>query len=1238
LHSARYNEVLVWLDAQASAGQPVDLLFMQETHWKQDEYVATPVEGKALQYRVIHSAGDDKAGLMCMIRTGIVPDSHIRHQALLPGRLLHIRLMLPTPVDIMNTYQFAWNINKAANVGYDTKHKVDTLMKQRRRVWKHLEQWLRGTPNRHGCLIVGDMNTPITSEQPISGTGIVDPQKAQQQDQENFQELLRSHNCSVLNSWSASGWKARTFIPPGPDDRKQGTQIDFFIARGVMDTALSRKAAPFDAPFVPTTGCRHRPLQAMFTLPRIRYHQGPPKHSSHQVRAYLKNPQRAMAMLEQIAVDLDQAQVMGDVDQILLRGWEVAKQSASRQQALAALQDHQVNTRDRVLYMWRLRADLRQLGNAPIEADEGRDLKSIWDSWSKAAKLQRTTRQLRKDCRQRKTLKILDAVHSDNVFTAAKRFAPNSPAEFDQIRSYFKELFQGPEGKPCKLPEQVQFTEAEVTPLLCKQFSEVLVAGKSLTSPSQLRPINLLPLQAKVPQYAYLQGRSLGQAQTCNPHAKKDGHRLTQVPDSLISLIMMIHREARIKIQHCGQEMAVTYRAIRHIMESLGRQGLQLSLDKTVIVLGLKGMQGQFMKFQIGGEAAYVKIVKQHLYLGAQISFHKYEQATAKYRMGLAKGAYTRLAPVLKCRTVPLKLRLHLWQGTILPTLLHGLDCMGLLTTEAAQMMTIFYQQARAIAKSFSMYTHETNMQFARRLKLASPIQRLLKAIDSRATTDLALSPNLRAGDVQLQWLHFVRDQLCEDQATIVKQSEVDQTNGEHRQKYHKGGPKGVKREGELMDMDPAKLRAAVNMLTTIVIRHENQHAIARQDTSYVLFVRTDVPDSLAKSTYALAQQWQDTKAKTPEKLRHPMRVILFQHVIKVTMEKFEMMVASPSSRSTAASMDWMSTDEQKVNGLKWDPETRKHVKDDQIQPLGVQEIREALQEILAACVEPLVVARFHATRKLAQEYTSQNLTMMLEIGLRTEQANLVWRRLNQLEKSGVWVAAGVFLRREGMQRSALVQQHDGAEFIMFLLNKLPFTADRATATWQARKQDGETYREQDALHAFSMKYRFELIPDLCIKEYATCIREVAMTEGFTISSSSTVRKIQTSELVEVLAGPEEEGGLRLRAYVVKRDWDLGGKERYTLRMDGWIVLHCHTAQDEESKVRRVRCRALKDAAEGWVAATVAELGLAGIKFRDNIPLWFTDVEGPATETELHNVRFFGGKGFCRGHDVRLSF
>ena len=190
-----------------------------------------------------------------------------------------------TNSEMLHTYQFAWNLNKAAGVGYDTKHKVDTLMRQRRRVWKHLEQWLRGTPHRHGCLIVGDLNTPVASEPPVSGTGTVDHQKAQQQDQETFQEMLRSHHCSVLNSWSASGWKARTFIPPGPDDRKQGTQIDFFIARGVMDTAMSRKATPFDAPFVPATGALWPHLCWFGCRSRAEWHQDPHEGQHCQARA-----------------------------------------------------------------------------------------------------------------------------------------------------------------------------------------------------------------------------------------------------------------------------------------------------------------------------------------------------------------------------------------------------------------------------------------------------------------------------------------------------------------------------------------------------------------------------------------------------------------------------------------------------------------------------------------------------------------------------------------------------------------------------------------------------------------------------------------------------------------------------------------------------------------------------------------------------------------------------------------
>jgi len=64
------------------------------------------------------------------------------------------------------------------------------------------------------------------------------------------------------------------------------------------------------------------------------------------------------------------------------------------------------------------------------------------------------------------------------------------------------------------------------------------------------------------------------------------------------------------------------------------------------------------------------------------------------------------------------------------------------------------------------------------------------------------------------------------------------------------------------------------------------------------------------------------------------------------------------------------------------------------------------------------------------------------------------------------------------------------------------------------------------------------------VQEYCTCTREVAITDGFTISSSSSVRKLEKGEYFEVLEGPLEE---------------------------------------TEANLRRVRGCALRDGAQGWV-------------------------------------------------------
>ena len=131
LSGPRYNEVLEWLGAEAKAGRPVDLCLLQETSWRQDmEYTSTPSSPEAPTYHVIHSAGADKSGVLCMIRVGLVPAGHIRSVARLPGRVLHVRLLFEVPLDILVVYQFAWNPHKQSLQG----NKCEALMKQRRRV------------------------------------------------------------------------------------------------------------------------------------------------------------------------------------------------------------------------------------------------------------------------------------------------------------------------------------------------------------------------------------------------------------------------------------------------------------------------------------------------------------------------------------------------------------------------------------------------------------------------------------------------------------------------------------------------------------------------------------------------------------------------------------------------------------------------------------------------------------------------------------------------------------------------------------------------------------------------------------------------------------------------------------------------------------------------------------------------------------------------------------------------
>ena len=972
LMDTRYQEVLAWLEAEAQAGHPVDILTLQETCWKQDMEYRTSCGPTDEAYHVVHSTGGDKSGIMIMIRQGLLPAHGIQYVPLVPGRVVHLRLRFPTPLDILCMYQVSWNVAKSTLEG----HKVTALLKQRARIWRHLEQWLRATPGRHGCLIVGDLNTPLTPEPGVCGPVPV-VQNIAQQDQAELQAIFRTYSCCALNSWTGTGAQARTFIPPTGDQASQGTRIDFVIARGDLVDNEAKKAGVISAPFVPTSGARHRPVQAKIRLPTLPKpgNHPPPGRQPAQVCKQLRDPQVEAGVAMHLSALLDQSAPEEDLDGILLKGWEMTRYEfpdQHRRRDVAPQQGPAV--RHCIQHMWQIRASLRRnQSNVDGEGDLP-SLASIWRAWIQVARLQACARQLRRDCRRHKTLKIFEAVQADNIYAAAKKFAPRQARrrlqlrtkegqlmsheqEFQCIKTYFTELYHGPHPQRITLSQAVQFEPEEVrvailklaagkampqqsapaalwrksvdqvASRLCLQLNNCLKPGcsslperwstsdmtlipkpgKAMTSPEQLRPISLLPMPAKalgsmiaerlhehayrylqgIPQYAYMKGRHLGMAldrvashcisirrllqdQANTLHARRSGRRAAQVcggcmlsldlskaydhvpwddlakalrdaevPTRLVELILLLHQQARIRISHhdqsellrmfrglrqgcslapalwtiysgwllkglhatgdvdipasntsyaddfhfCWQvlqasDMERSYRAMRTVLQGLEERHVQVSLDKTVAIIDLQGPgakkcldrylvrrprhEGLFLKFMIAGEARYVKVKPSHTYLGVSISYKKPEQETAKLRLDLAMGTFRRLKKILTCRDVPLKLRLQLWQGTVLPTMLHGIDSVGLPLKEANQLMTVYFKQVRSVAKSFSMFTHETNQDLAKRLGLADPLQRLVQALERRSRASTDLPEPLLPGLVQQQWRLFVRSQLAE--------------------------------------------------------------------------------------------------------------------------------------------------------------------------------------------------------------------------------------------------------------------------------------------------------------------------------------------------------------------------------------------------------------------------------------------------------------------------------------------
>ena len=163
--------------------------------------------------------------------------------------------------------------------------------------------------------------------------------------------------------------------------------------------------------------------------------------------------------------------------------------------------------------------------------------------------------------------------------------------------------------------------------------------------------------------------------------------------------------------------------------------GFLLSRDKTVCLLRAEGVQVPHMLRKLVHKKNkqeerilcidgrwQLPLRKQHVYLGAKISYGAFELQNAQHRKQAGQAAFARLRPTLMSqRALSLTKRLRLWQVFVVPATLYSLGASGLTKQAFDIIRVMFVRQIRAIARSPRHLTEESDHALLSRLSMMSP-------------------------------------------------------------------------------------------------------------------------------------------------------------------------------------------------------------------------------------------------------------------------------------------------------------------------------------------------------------------------------------------------------------------------------------------------------------------------------------------------------------------------------------
>ena len=223
------------------------------------------------------------------------------------------------------------------------------------------------------------------------------------------------------------------------------------------------------------------------------------------------------------------------------------------------------------------------------------------------------------------------------------------------------------------------------------------------------------------------------------------------------------------------------------VITDLADMGMQVSTDKTVILLALAGpsynkvtapfvqkrRKDRFLKVMTGNGPVQLPIKNSHSSLGIKISYQHYERLTMQYRLQQSWQAFHRLSSFLCSKQLSLQQRLRLWRTCVQSIARYGLDAVGLDEVSASTYRAHTARQLRRIAGSPAHLTHESNQELHARLQVPGPVASLCDQVGVRVRKARHQLSHLHP-PIVAQWLTlFVSEMELHRGITVHEKSEL---------------------------------------------------------------------------------------------------------------------------------------------------------------------------------------------------------------------------------------------------------------------------------------------------------------------------------------------------------------------------------------------------------------------------------------------------------------------------------